>query len=143
MIETKEVKLLGSPNGIAKEYRLKYKEVQGYIKDMQAFGWEPTQTTSRREGRCTYDYQIMARDTSMAHYNDYKQLEEVYKTNKANIKTYIEAEFTTALLLLLVFLIPGIIYIAYKSTQKASIGSHNDYCRLQMQKAVQAARNIK
>ena len=127
MIETKEVSA----------------HQKDYIQDLTAFGWQPTQTTSRRSGRTTHHYQIMARETSMPHYNEYRRLEEDYETSKGNIKYYNSMEFTTVLLLLLLFIIPGVIYIVFKTSQKNEIESHNNQCKQQMQKAVSSARSIK
>ncbi len=114
-----------------------------YIQDLTAFGWQPTQETSRRSGRTTHHYQIMARETSMPHYNEYRRLENDYETAKGNLQVYNSMEFTTVLLLLLIFIVPGIIYIAYKTNQKNNIESNNQNCRSQMQKAMSSARNIK
>lgn len=114
-----------------------------YIQDLTAFGWQPTQETSRRSVRITHHYQIMARETSMPHYNEYRRLENDYETAKGNLQVYNSMEFTTVLLLLLIFIVPGVIYIAYKTNQKNNIESNNQNCRSQMQKAMAAARNIK
>ena len=114
-----------------------------YIQDLTAFGWQPTQETSSSSGRTTYYYQIMARETSMPHYNEYRRLENDYETAKGNLQVYNSMEFTTVLLLLLIFIVPGVIYIAYKTDQKNNIESNNQKCRSQMQKAMAAARNIK
>lgn len=114
-----------------------------YIQDLTAFGWQPTQETSSRSGRTTHYYQIMARETSMPHYNEYRRLENDYETAKGNLQVYNSMEFTIVLLLLLIFIVPGVIYIAYKTNQKNNIESNNQKCRSQMQKAMAAARNIK
>ncbi len=127
MIETKEISLY------QKEY----------ISDLTAFGWQPTQETSRRSGRSTYHYQIMARETSMEHYNDYRRLEIDYETAKGNKKYYNSMEFTTVFLLLLLLLIPGVLYIVFKVNQKNEINTHNRKCDNDMKKAVSLAREIK
>lgn len=131
MIETKEIGLYGD------------QKQKDYIQDLTAFGWQPTQTASRRSGRSSHTVQIMARETSMPHYNDYRRLEEDYETAKGNMKYYSSMEASTVLLLLLLLIIPGVLYIAFKSNQKSNIEAHNNQCKQQMQKAVIAARNIK
>ena len=50
MIETKEIILQGFPTGDKRDREL-YAKCQSYIKDLTAFGWQPTQETSRRSGR--------------------------------------------------------------------------------------------
>ena len=79
----------------------------------------------------------------MSHYNEYRRLEEDYETARGNIKYYSPAEASTVFLLLLILIIPGVLYIAFKSRQKANIEAHNNQCKQQMQKVVIAARNIK
>ncbi len=142
MIETKEIGLFGSQSG-DRYMREQYEKCHGYINDLTAFGWQPTQTASRRSGRSSHSVQIMARETSMPHYNEYRRLEEDYEAAKGDIKYYSSMEFTTVLLLLLLFIIPGVLYIAFKSSQKSNIEAHNNECKAKMQKAVTTARNIK
>ncbi len=131
MIETKEIGLYGD------------QKQKDYIQDLTAFGWQPTQTASRRSGRSSHTVQIMARETSMPHYNDYRRLEEDYETAKGNMKYYSSMEASTVLLLLLLLIIPGVLYIVFKSNQKSNIEAHNNQCKQQMQKAVSTARSIK
>lgn len=131
MIETKEIELYGD------------QKQKDYIQDLTAFGWQPTQITSRRSRRSSHIVQIMARETSMPHYNDYRRLEEDYETAKGNMKYYSPMEASTVFLLLLILIIPGVLYIAFKSDQKSNIEAHNNQCKQQMQKAVSSARSIK
>lgn len=146
MIETKQVQLSGHQNG-DKYMRKLYDECHNYIQDMTAFGWQPTQEITESHGggrgRSTSHYQIMARETSMEHYNELRKLESQYESAKSQIKSYNSMEFTTVLLLLLIFIIPGVIYIAYKTNQKKFINENNQNCRSIMQKAVADARKIK
>lgn len=131
MIETKEIELYGD------------QKQKDYIQDLTAFGWQPTQITSRRSRRSSHTVQIMARESSMPHYNDYRRLEEDYETAKGNMKYYSPMEASTVFLLLLILIIPGVLYIAFKSDQKSNIEVHNNQCKQQMQKAVSSARSIK
>ncbi len=142
MIETKKISLFGSQSG-DKYMREQCEKCQGDINDLTAFGWQPTQTASRRSGRSSHSVQIMARETSMPHYNEYRRLEEDYETAKGNIKYYSPMEASTVFLLLLLLIIPGVLYIAFKSNQKSNIEAHNNQCKQQMQKAVSSARSIK
>ena len=142
MIETKEISLFGSQSG-DKYMREQYEKCHGYINDLTAFGWQPTQTASRRSGRSSHSVQIMARETSMRNYEKYCSLEEEYEDAKDSIKHYDSMEPLTVLLLLLLLIAPGVIYIIYKCNQKATIEEHNKQCKQQMQKAVFAAKNIK
>lgn len=142
MYEIKKVQLYGHPDGI-KEMKDMYNECQKYVQDMTAFGWQPTQETAERYGRTTKRYQIMVRETSIPNYNEYKKLEDEYESAKCNLKTYDGMEFSTVLLLLLLFIIPGVIYITVKVKQKYTIEDNNQECYSKMQKAVVDARKIK
>ena len=142
MIETKQVHLSGWQNG-DKYMRKLYDDCHNYIQDLTAFGWQPTQESTETHGRTTSHYQIMARETSMEHYNEFRKLESEYELAKSQIETYSSMEFTTVLLLLLIFIVPGVIYIAYKTNQKNSINENNAKCHSRMQKAVADARKIK
>jgi hypothetical protein len=129
VIETKQVDLNKEGDG-------------NYSEDLQAFGWQKTQEVSRRVGKSTHDYAIMVRETTMNHYDDYRKLEKEYESNKANIKYYQEAEISTALLLLLLFIIPGVIYIAVKTSQKNKINENNSNCLMAMRNCVDGAKKI-
>jgi hypothetical protein len=142
MIETKQVLLEGSPQG-DRYYREEYNKCQKYIQDLTAFGWQPTQETTERYGRVSHKYQIMARDTTMANYNEYRKLEDYYEAAKSNIKKYNSMEASTVFLLLLLFIIPGVIYITVKTIQKNSINQNNQSNNEIMQKAVTEAKKIK
>ena len=131
MIETQEIALHGRPG------------THEHIQNLTAFGWQPTQVSSRRSGRSSYSVQIMARETTMPHYNDYRRLEEVYTAARYRLKTYEPMEASKVLLLLLIFIFPGVIYISYKSKQKADIKAHNEKCYEEMNKAIELAKQIK
>ena len=142
MIETKEIELVGYQNGDRYE-RDRYNQSHGYADDLTAFGWQKTEETTRRSGRTNHNYQILARETSMPNYNEYRKLENDYEAAKSKIKYYDSMEATTVLLLLVLFILPGVLYIAYKSSQKSDIEANNKKCKELMQKAVSEARSIK
>ncbi|MBP5444538.1 MAG: hypothetical protein J6Y28_00060 [Acholeplasmatales bacterium] len=142
MIETKHVELKGSPQG-EKYYRKMYEECMNYIDDLKAFRWQETQVVTERNGRASTRYQIMARDTTIANYNEYRKQEIEYEDAKSNIKIYNKMEFSTLLLLFLILIIPCIVYVTIKMIQKNSIKNNNEVCRARMKKAVELARNIR
>ena len=142
MIETKKVLLLGSPGD--KVLGKTFQECQNYIKDLTAFGWQTTEVIRESNGfRWSSNYQILARETTMPHYNEYRKLEMDYEDAKKQMKQYNSMEASTVFLLLLLLILPGVIYIAFKSNQKQQIEEHNQRCKISMQKAVYAAQNIK
>ena len=143
MIETKQIRLQGNLSGDASEKK-KYNECQKHIQELTAFGWETTtQVELQKHGPVTSRYQILARDTSNPNYNKYRIKELDYETAKENIKEYKPMDISTALLLLLLFIIPGVIYIKYKMDQKKKINENNKECKLKMEKAINEARNIR
>ena len=129
MIETKQEELLD--NNI------------DYIEDLLNFGWQRTEQTREGSVRVHHNYQILARETTKDNYNVYRRYEVDYENAKSELKVYDEMEFSTVLLLLICFIVPGVLYIAYKLNQKANINSHNNDCKSKMQEAVKNAKNIK
>ena len=141
MIETKQVEI-GFPNMQSDYHRGIREKGTRYVADLTAFGWQKTQTVEERHGRTHSNYQILARDTEMSNYEQYKELEKQYESAKNSMKHYEKASASLAFLLLLCLLIPGILYITFKTIQKSKISDHNDDCIRRMQSAVKAAKNI-
>lgn len=141
MIETKQVEI-GFPNAQGDYYREIREKGARYVADLTAFGWQKTQTAEERHGRSHFNYQILARDTEMSNYEQYKELEKQYESAKNSIKQYQKASAFLAFVLLLFFLVPGILYITFKTVQKCKISDYNDDCIRKMQRAVKEAKNI-
>lgn len=116
MIENKKIRL--SRSGELEEFIKLFEGHYNYIQNLTAFGWQQTQTVSERHGRSTHHYCILARETSMEHYDDLRKLENEYEAAKSQIKSYRSMEISTVLLLFLLFIVPGIIYVNYKKCQK-------------------------
>ena len=141
MIETKQVEI-GYPNSEVDYFRQIHEEGIKYVEDLIAFGWQKTQTAEQRHGRTTSNYQILARETSIPNYEQLKALEERYESAKAAIKYYEKASFSTALLLLLLLIVPGVLYIVYKTNKKNSIKANNLQQKETMKQCVADARKI-
>lgn len=88
------------------------------------FGWQIT-GTERRGGRHHHTYTILARDKDMENYKLLNSLQKEWEHYHAQLRTYEKAEGAIVLLLLLLFVIPGVIYIAYKSNEKMTIAENN------------------
>lgn len=142
MIETKEIILYGTPNGDA-DQRKRYNEIQSYIQDLTSFGWQQTQVTTRRPGRVTYNIQILARDTTIPHYDDYFKLENDYEKAKKTIKPNKPFDLLIFLILLFLFIFPAVLYVVLKIMQNAKINENNQLCDIKMKEAVSSAKNIK
>ena len=141
MIETKQASIDGIPNG-DKYYRKMYEESMKYIDDLTAFGWQKTQTAVQRHGRTSSNYQIFARETTMPNYEQIKDLEDKYETAKNSFKHYERASISTAFLLLLLFILPGVLYIVYKTTKKNAINDNNQRQKEIMEQSVAEARKL-
>ena len=141
MIETKQVEI-GYPNSDFEYFREIHERGKRYVEDLIAFGWQKTQTVEERHGRTHSNYQILARDTEMPNYEQYKELEKQYESAKNSMKQYQKASAFLAFVLLLFFLVPGILYITFKTVQKCKISDYNDDCIRKMQRAVKEAKNI-
>ena len=136
MIETKEVK-------VTRFSEDEKKDSLKYVDDLLAFGWQKTQMTTRREGRTENNYQILARETTIPHYEEYVKLEADYEKFRSKKQVYYSIEFETLLLLLVILIIPGIIYLVYKSTEKSDIEKNNRLCEQEMRKIIDEANNLK
>lgn len=126
MIETREV----------------YAVHKEYIEDLTAFGWQKTEVVSRGSARSRSSYQVMARETGMPNYVEILKLENDYETAKKNLKSYKSMEFGVVLLFFLIFILPGIIYVLFKSNQKQNIEYHNAKCNAEMNAAKDAAKKL-
>ena len=142
MIETKDVIILGYPTG-DRDSRKQYEKCQNYINDLTSFGWQKTQEVLRHHGRTSSRVQVLARETSMPNYTEYVKYENEYEAAKGEIKNYNPMELSTIFLLLILFIVPGVLYIAFKSNQKSNINNNNQQCHEKMQHAVVSAKNIK
>lgn len=128
MIETKKV--------------LNYQDKQSYIEDLTNFGWQRTETVSERHGRSTFFYQILARDKEMSNYNEYCILEQEYEEAKNSIMCFDEMDYLIILVLLLLFIIPGVLYIICKKNEKREVEENNRICHEKMQEAIANAKKI-
>lgn len=132
-IETKEVHLGYSDNG----------ERARNLKVYEGFGWKYTQDV--RRGRSTYN--VLARDKDMPNYRLIKALEDKYFTLKNQKKVYTPiydepVNFLVMFLLLILFVFPLIIYLVFKSNQKAKIRELNERLDKEMEKCLNEARAL-
>ena len=141
MIETKQVEI-GYPNVKDDYFREIHERGLRYVEDLLAFGWQKTQTVEQRHGRFNSNYQILARETTMPDYQQLKTLEDQYEAAKENIQHYEKASISTAFLLLLLFILPGVLYIVYKTTKKNSIMANNQEQKEIMKRCVADARRL-
>ena len=143
MIETKQIRM--SKELFQDEVGEIFTDYQKEIEDNKAFGWEPTQViTSGTNGRghSAHHYQIMARDTAMPHYSEFKSYETTYYELKSKRQRYKEMEMENVLLLLALLIVPGIIYIFSKLNQKKEIKQYNLELLRKMDETVTKARKI-
>ena len=129
-IETREVSLGWNKDG----------EREKNLKVYETFGWKYTQDA--RHGRVTYN--VLARDMDMPNYRLIKALDDKYFALKAQKKTYTPiydepVNFLIMFLLLLLFVVPLIIYLVFKGSQKARIAEHNANLDRQMNEILKEA----
>lgn len=80
---------------------------------------EKSQTKRERYGRLFHDVYILSRDETMKNYDKLVGLEKRYLSNMSQLQTYKNDNvFFIALVLLLLFITPGVIYLIYKNKQK-------------------------
>lgn len=113
------------------------------VEEAKAFGWNvsSTRVTRLARGRTNTSY-IMIRDKNISHYSDIVEAENEYRLAQTDLKNYVEADILDALLLLLLFIIPGIIYITAKCIKKHSVRVNNEAAIAKMKEAVNKAKLI-
>ncbi len=115
---------------------------QDYVKIAGVFGWQLTDTVSRRSGKAHHNYYILARETDMKNYYELRKYDTEYELAKKEIQPVPEISIGTTLLLGLFFIIPGILYYIAKSNSKNKVIEHNKICEYKMADAVEKARKI-
>lgn len=113
------------------------------LEDAKAFGWSlsSTRVTKLARGRSSTSY-IMIRDMNTPYYSDIVEAENEYRLAQTDLKNYVEADILDALLLLLLFIIPGVIYITAKCIKKHSVRVNNEAAIAKMKEAVNKAKLI-
>ena len=132
-IETREV-ILGWTDKDERERNLKVYE---------SFGWKYTQDV--RRGKSSYD--LLARDMDMPNYRLIKALDDKYFALEAQKKHYTPIyddplNFMMMFALLILFVFPLVIYLVFKSRQKARIQEHNANLEKQMEECLKEARAL-
>ena len=108
------------------------KIVHGDFSDYLKFGWSHTEDKSVRHGPHRSTAHILARDKDMPNYRLVAALDAKYFTLKPQLKTYVPADAFTAVVLFLLFILPFVIYLVYKSSQKKKIDENNATIQKQM-----------
>ena len=142
MIETKKIRLEGHADKDS-SYHYLYLISQKYVDDLTAFGWQRIQEIKEREGRNDIFYQLIGRETTHPLYQQYLELEEQYNEAEKHLWKYNKANALTAFILLVLGIIPGVLYIVYKTNQKSKYEKHNNECKQAMKDAVSKAKELK
>jgi hypothetical protein len=138
--DTVETKLLDSSiyygkNGVITKDQL--------VSNAGVFGWRVSseKITNRARGQSHITY-VMVRNTSLPHYQELLNLENEYQEACGDLKQYNEADGLDAILLLLLFIVPGVIYITVKCLQKHHVNEHNKEVLAKMNEALTKARQL-
>lgn len=116
------------------------KTVRVYTSDYACFGWQCTGDTMVRQGKTSHNEKILARDKDMPHYRLIVALETRYFNLKSQKKVYEPMEIEYVLLTLVLFVVPFIIYYAYKKNQKQRILEHNQELQRGMNEVLEEAK---
>ncbi len=125
-----------------KKVYMSEEENDNYIFDLPAFGWQVTETKTEFAGELLIGYQVFARDKDMPNYNELLELEKEYEKTRNQMAIYDEIDPTIACILFFLLIIPGIIYICYKSNQKNTIEEQNKPYLKAMKDIVEKAKAI-
>ena len=108
------------------------KHVRGNYNDYRYFGWSFKEDVRVRHGKHHVTEHVLVRDRDIENYQYLRVQEQRYFALKAEKKYYEPIDPFICLIALLLGILPGVIYIALKSNQKANIEAHNNKIQLQM-----------
>jgi hypothetical protein len=103
-----------------------------YIDRYYPFGWRFDHEYTRRFGRTNVTYVALVRDKDMPLYDDIVKLEREYQEILQTKKDTNEFSFLLFIILSLFFVIPGIVYLGYFLSERASIREANKRKDLRM-----------
>ena len=107
--------------------------------ELQAFGWEQVDIAVVGFS----EYAVLARDKNMRNYRRIAALDEEYFSLKNQKKVYQgRFVFTTFLMFLLFFVIPGFIYVGYKIYRKKEVKRYNEQIQVQLDTILDEARKL-
>lgn len=106
------------------------------------FGWEHTEDAMVRCGKHHRTEHILARDKDMENYRVLEALENKYFKLKEQKQSYNPIDGGICFALFVLFIIPGILYVCYKSKQKEHIYAHNRSLQSQMDVVVKEAKEL-
>lgn len=117
------------------------------VEILTSFGWQATKeierTGHRARGR-TYTYHVyeVERDKDMPNYDLYVEYQNEYYNAKNRIQEVPAFSFGSALLLLLIFIVPGVLYILLKILEITRVKKKNNENVEKMNQALENARNL-
>src|SRR5574344_1800600 len=140
IVDTVETKLIDSYVHYGKRNVI---EKEQLVSNAEVFGWRVSseKITSHTRGQSHISY-VMVRNTSLPHYQELLNLENEYQEACGDLKQYNEADGLDAILLLLLFIVPGVIYITVKCLQKHHVNEHNKEVLAKMNEALTKARQL-
>ena len=110
------------------------------------FGWQLTDTKEERvrHGRIhrTEKKYILVREKNMKNYNIITQLESKYFKLNSQKQVYEPMKPVFVFLLFVCFIVPGIVYVAYKDQQHNKIYQYNKQLEEQKKKIVKQAQSL-
>ncbi len=123
------------------------KEVTDSYAEYEKFGWkvigqkEVIHHRSRGHSRRETVY-VLSRDKDMKYYSGIAQCENAYFSAKSRLKKYKPIDSTICLLTFLILIIPGIVYVAFKTYQKKKIYEFNGDIARNMRNYEQRAQKL-
>ena len=102
------------------------KTLNGGYSEYEKFGWKYSEDIKKRGSRGHhYTAHVLTRDKDMPNYAQIAALEDKYFSLKAEKKVYQPIEAWAVIFLFFLFVIPLIIYVAVKNSQKKKIAENN------------------
>lgn len=106
------------------------------------FGWKFAGLEQVRKGRHHIARHIYQRDKNMPNYAQLALLEQDYWSLKASKKEEPEYSFMLSLILLLLFIIPGVFYIVVKFAELGDVRKYNNDLSKRMDEIFQKAETL-
>ena len=143
MIESNRVLLKGNKFG-PDEQREDAFDSEKHVKDLKSFGWEVLEDeVYKRTNNAWKKYCIMVRQREIAHHGELVELEKEYEQARKSIKPLPKSNRVLAFFLFLILIIPGVIYVNVKKSQRKKTKNANKDAESRMREIAKKAESIR
>lgn len=143
MFEINKVLLKGNKFG-PDEQREDAFDSEKHVKELKAFGWEIVdEEVYKRTNNAWRKYCIMVRQREIPHHNELVELEKEYEEVRKSIMPLPKGNRGLAFMLFLILLVPGIIYVNVKKSQRKKVRNANKEAEAKILEITKKAGSIR